>query len=568
MQQGRVQLDADWNEQLGIEHHRNKIETRDIIGKCGAPINNAGFGLTPSGKDLLIGKGVYYVNGILCENEDDIPVSSQPDIPIENKNNLLVTLNDKSVQAFPPSSPGDYLIYLDVWHRHLTALEDPEIRETALGGPDTATRLKTIWQIKLLRLVDQNVNINCLSDIQLWNDLISKPDGKLSARAEADEQSKDPCIIAPGAGYRRLENQLYRVEVHKSGIKGTATFKWSRDNGSIVVKWLSQDVDRLTVSSLGRDKYLGFSSGQWIELIDDSNDLYNMPGTLVKIIKAADNVITINPLGQTIDINNFPDNPRIRRWDSDGDLLIHTPSENNGWLKIEDGVEVKFSAGNFRSGDYWFIPARTATADVEWSKDSSNNPLMESPKGMNHSYCRIAVANFDGSQWTKISDCRNLFPPVTELLNLFYVSGDGQEVMPDVFNPQQTVPLPQLLKVGVSRGQYPVSNASVKFKITIGNGKVDGSGELTVTTDSDGIASCQWSLDSQTSSQQVEANLINANGDPVHLPIIFTANLSTAANVSYNPGQCRNLADVKTVQEAIDRLCQATGRDPGFMLKP
>ena len=566
-QQGRVQLDADWNEQLDINHHRIKVETKDIIGKCGGPINNAGFAITPSGKDLLIGKGRYYVNGILCENEDVVSVLTQPDIPVKNENNFLITLNDKSIKPFPPPA-GSYLVYLDVWYRHITALEDPEIREVALGGPDTATREKTIWQVKLLQLNDQNVNINCLSDVQTWNDIVLQPDGKLSARAEADEQSNDPCIIAPGAGYRRLENQLYRVEVHKSGQRGTATFKWSRDNGSIVVKWLGQDVDNLTVSSLGRDKYLGFSSGQWIELFDDSNDLYNKPGLLVKIIKAADNVITIDPLGQTIDINNFPDNPRIRRWDSDGDLLIETPSDNNGWLKIEDGVEIKFSGGDFHSGDYWLIPARTATADVEWQKDASDNPVLEVPKGIKHSFCRIAIADFDGSVWNIISDCRNLFPPVTELLNLFYVSGDGQEVMPDVSNPQQLVPLPQLIKVGVSNGEFPVPNASIKFEIKTGNGNVNGTNEIVVLTDDKGIASCQWSLDSQTLSQQVEADLLNANSDPIHLPVVFTANLSLATNVSYDPQKCSNLKNAKTVQEAIDILCQLSGgRDPGIHVK-
>jgi hypothetical protein len=39
------------------------------------------------------------------------------------------------------------------------------------------------------------------------------------------------CEIAATAGYRRLENQLYRVEVHEGGA--SPTFKWSRENGSV-----------------------------------------------------------------------------------------------------------------------------------------------------------------------------------------------------------------------------------------------------------------------------------------------------------------------------------------------
>ena len=41
-------------------------------------------------------------------------------------------------------------------------------------------------------------------------------------------------ILPPLAGYRGIENRLYRIEIHNGGALGTARFKWSRDNGSIV----------------------------------------------------------------------------------------------------------------------------------------------------------------------------------------------------------------------------------------------------------------------------------------------------------------------------------------------
>jgi hypothetical protein len=60
MQQGRVQLDSDWNEQLDIQRHRDATVTADIVGQCGAPQNNAGFGLTVAGNELRIGNGHYW----------------------------------------------------------------------------------------------------------------------------------------------------------------------------------------------------------------------------------------------------------------------------------------------------------------------------------------------------------------------------------------------------------------------------------------------------------------------------------------------------------------------------
>jgi 2-polyprenyl-6-methoxyphenol hydroxylase-like FAD-dependent oxidoreductase len=48
-----------------------------------------------------------------------------------------------------------YLVYLDVWERHLTHIEAPSIREVALGGPDTTTRAQIVWQVRPLLLEDE-----------------------------------------------------------------------------------------------------------------------------------------------------------------------------------------------------------------------------------------------------------------------------------------------------------------------------------------------------------------------------------------------------------------------------
>jgi hypothetical protein len=45
MQQGRVQLDADWNEQAAIFTHFLRALARDLIGPYGAPAGSAGFQL-------------------------------------------------------------------------------------------------------------------------------------------------------------------------------------------------------------------------------------------------------------------------------------------------------------------------------------------------------------------------------------------------------------------------------------------------------------------------------------------------------------------------------------------
>lgn len=560
MQQGRVQLDADWNEQIDITGHRIETETVDVIGHCGAPIHDAGFHVVASANDLtaeekkldenqnapavaagdlLISGGRYYVDGIMCENEHIVAYTKQPDLP--------------NLQAV--NQAGTYLAYIDVWSRNITALEDASIGEVALGGPDTATRSKSVWQVKLFRVGDVNLAANCSSDFKTWTDEIAPGTGKLAARAAVGAASNDPCIVAPGAGYRRLENQHYRVEVHDPGpFNAGATFKWSRDNGSIVTGWESQDVDKLTVKSIGRDKVLSFASGQWVELIDDTLELLGKPGTLVQLTKAEGNILTINPATATgpVSIASFPKNPKVRRWDMAA-LLKPT---NNNWIDLEDGVQVQFGAGTYKTGDYWLIPARTATGDVEWPLDpATNKPATQLPFGIQHHYCRLAVLKFNGATWIA-SDCRNLFPPLTELTSFFYVGGDGQEAMPDLTKLNVLTKLAQPLEAGVANGQWPVSGANVRFKVIKGNGKLQGNQtQVIVATGANGIAKCDWSLDATTQSQQVEAVLLDAASNPINIPIHYTANLSVASQVAYDPGNaCASLKNKKTVQDAIDTL--------------
>jgi hypothetical protein len=92
MQQGRVQLDADWNEQNSIVWHYLRTLTRDLLGPHGGPEKNCGFAVVPAGDidtlgladgeqnrlrallkdpgDFLIGPGNYYVDGLRAVNKE------------------------------------------------------------------------------------------------------------------------------------------------------------------------------------------------------------------------------------------------------------------------------------------------------------------------------------------------------------------------------------------------------------------------------------------------------------------------------------------------------------------
>jgi Family of unknown function (DUF6519) len=486
MQQGRVQLDADWNEQVDIDSHLDETTRTDVIGRCGVPIHDAGFAISAlSGSaDVAVSAGRAYVDGILCENEasavavlevqeaelgvesvvldgreleqgDWVELSATGVGPIQCrlagvsaadhrlKLEIPLTVPEQDVLkqatdpilrrvvtyltqphfAGDPDAAGEaqpegglYFYYLDVWERHRTSLEDGSIREVALGGPDHATRTQIVWQVKRARLEERETQITCAT-VPPWDELVPRTTGRLRARAHPQTTSDDLCTVPPGAGYRRGENQLYRIEIRDAGELGKATFTYSRENGSVVVPWLDRDTDTLTVTNVGRDAVLGFGPGDWIEATDDCKELGGEPGTLVKVKTALDKTLTVDTATATgsLDVADFPLHRKIRRWDDpSGARVVETPSGNDGYLALEDGVEVRFEDGYYRALDYWLIPARTALGDVEWPFDGAGGALALPPQGVDHHYNALALLHYDEA-WSLVEDCRKLFPPLTEL---------------------------------------------------------------------------------------------------------------------------------------------------------
>ncbi|HSX78097.1 MAG TPA: DUF6519 domain-containing protein, partial [Candidatus Saccharimonadia bacterium] len=182
-------------------------------------------------------------------------------------------------------SAQTYLVYLDVWERHITYLEDDgniSIREAAPGGPDTATRAKVVWQVKVLESASSD-------DIKTLGRL-SQP--TLRAQAKQTELPNDPCLIQPDARYRGAENQLYRVEVHTGGQVTDShptppTFKWSHKNASVIFPLLKVAPDTttttVTLATLGRDDCLGLKKDDWVEIVDDTYTLQNRAEPLLQV---------------------------------------------------------------------------------------------------------------------------------------------------------------------------------------------------------------------------------------------------------------------------------------------
>ncbi|MCR9162465.1 MAG: DUF6519 domain-containing protein [Nannocystaceae bacterium] len=424
---GGLVVDADLNEQRHIEHHDARQARIDIIGRAGAPEGNAGLEVTPAGTDLTIGAGRYYLDGIRIEWPEDVAFSEQvhePEIPTD---------------------PGLYLAVLHVWERPVDAISDPTIREVALGGPAPSVRTEVVAQVELLPVTSDSATPTCATEFPEWDALLAATPPRMQVRL-AEGSSDDPCSIPEDAGYRGLENRLYRVEVHDGNFDPThpgaedasiaPSFLWSRDNGSTVASWIAHDgAVRVTIDRLGPGGTQGFAPGDRIELTHDGWLLSERPGLIAIVAEVDATVLTLEDPGGTLGgelATTFGDaiRPRVRRWDSPQPrALAVAPAElgvgdvtADGWIRLEAGIEVRFDDGIARTGDYWELPARTAalpgTTDrqLDWPYDAGAGAYeWRGPDGVAHHYGRLAVLQLGGGGWSLLDDCRPTFPPLTEL---------------------------------------------------------------------------------------------------------------------------------------------------------
>lgn len=370
MQQGRVTVDADWNEQAAVSEYFERVRFEDVVGSCGVP-GGTGFAIDVRADGTLeVSPGRLYAGGLACELDASTPLEPLLRNPLG------------------PTPGRTDLVYLDVWERHITAVDDPDLLEPALGGADTTTRLQVAWKIDV---VEDVRNASCSDAVAL---LPGQPTGAMRA-------------ATPG-GYRGFENQLYRVEIHDGGVLGSASFKWSRDNGSVVFaidEFLESKAVRLAPSP--RETPRTLSVGDWIEVTGKASELAGVAGTLACVEEVLENRTSV-VLDRDVSKHRDEAHPRLRRWDQRSGRTLPVSSD---WIELEAGIEVCFSRGEFRPGDYWTIPARPVQGSVEW-------PAAEHPHGVDHRLCPLALvtwARAGEEPKPAVRDCRRGFSPLTEI---------------------------------------------------------------------------------------------------------------------------------------------------------
>lgn len=418
LQQGRVQLDADFNEQSSILLRQGEILTTALLGRFGGPRNiidaagrwapNNGF-LIGTGDSFTIGAGRYFVDGLLCENFAAQDFLEQPDFP---------TTDDDA-----PPTGGGFLVYLEVFERSLVAAQDDTIAEPALEGVDTAARSRLIWQVRLLvPPTALPLPTGPIDDLawNAWLDVLDPPGrGLLRARTETESTNEvNPCIVPIASAFRGEDNQLYRVEIHDGGDLENATFKWSRENGSVLFPIESLEGNSVTVTTLGRDRRLGLKPGDWVEVSDDHRELRRdevLPLFRVENIVRDERLVVLEAR-DGVDLPEYeandPRHPLLRRWDGgDAKSITEVPASSDAARSLENGIEIQFLQQGvpprYRPGDYWLIPARVALGDIIWPEDDSGARKALPPHGITRHFAPLAARGT-----AAFVDLRRLFDPL------------------------------------------------------------------------------------------------------------------------------------------------------------
>jgi hypothetical protein len=557
-----------------------EIETGDVFnsrGKLVYPAGETGFQITTSGgpADFLIGAGHGYLDGWLLQNHDQVTLQSQPHPRVGD------------------TVAAGAIIAIKAVIRHVDPVEDSNLADRALGDAQASGRSLIDWQVFPIGVP---AGLTCSTAVQSpeWVAVSTPSSGTMTVHKQTAAPSTDPCSLMPGGGYTRLENLLYRVEVH--GGKPVAglpdvdgprfgldelVIKLSRRNASLMARIVNIDINWFQVEPAALDTRAWFAPGAYAEIVsihDDvdpraavaSNRMFRVSSVGPDKVQLKATAAELTATG----VSGVPDATGpvwfLRLWDAfpddEGTATIAVSGADSQSIELGDGLSVQLhdpGAGVFRRGDYWTFAAR-ADGSIEWPGSATNAPEAMTPHGPEIRYATLAITTADNPP--AYDNCSVPFGSLTDRL-LFYRGGDGQSVFPDPALP--FIKLPQPLRVAVMRGQSAVAGATVHWTAIAGapDTQIDGqpctaAQSVTSITDANGIAEVAWSLDRAKlhDVHRVSATLALSPSADLPNSVQFNATFATAKSAGYEPGQCAFLNNVDNVQDALDTLCANLGQ--------
>jgi Family of unknown function (DUF6519) len=420
-QQGRVTLEADWNEAQQIASDEQREQLLDIVGSSGTP--DDGYRVLETGSvpadafDFSVQKGTMYAGGMRAVLSENLAYSKQSDwLDWESDPDWVDPSTLQGASEF---------VYLLLREQEVSAVEDSALREPALGGPDTMQRTRLIQHIARLQTEGQN----CADVLELarkrWLERGFEFDAATmyltaSATLQVDflesEPADDPCDPEARGGYLGAENQLIRVQISSTN---PTKLVWGFDNASFLYRVTATNGTTLKLQSAPVDDFHRPRSGQAVEILRSAAELEDgeyvaSPTGIVQTLTAP-----YNPDTQEIVLPNaLPEvyterTPQLflRVWEEE---LPFTPGAPVTLGKT--GLQVTLaSPANlpFPEGTFWFFAVRPMLPTTIYPQRYEDAP--QPPEGPRLWVCPLAVIGWNKRIIGVLEDCRSRFEDLVTL---------------------------------------------------------------------------------------------------------------------------------------------------------
>jgi Family of unknown function (DUF6519) len=492
-QQGRLPIDADETESDDIAALMLRQMVAETICSRGSPDDGfmiSGVTLANGLLDFAIAPGSFYLGGTRLASSGH-SWSAQPDW-------LTISLADRAFALPPANAPRHDLVWLGGWEQTITATEDGELLEPALGGPDTSARRRTMWRANLLG----NVPGTCPD---AFADLVTRafPNGTLDA-GESEilsnarltigftqlEPLEDLCRPNAQAGFLGARNEAFRIQLTAPG-----RFIWGRDNAAPLYRvQVMADANgarrKIRFLAPPRDEFGWPLAGMTVELLRWGSLLSNYEkaaepmGVLLRVISGFDpgddNAILVGadidqalddwfatPTGQAaiqpLDPATANSYFYLRVWTGGGTgNAVDNPMQLGGTVDLGDiGLTCTFASDGI-PGDYWVVSARpnTPTRVLPWALLDDAPPV-----GPRRMIAPLALIPSTSASVGAAIDCRHHFRPLCEVGACCRVTvGDGRISFGDVLTVQEA-----LARLPAEGGEICIHPGDYAEHVTISN---------------------------------------------------------------------------------------------------
>lgn len=410
-QQGKALIESDLNESQDIAAEELRREALDFVGPTGSP--DDGYRITIPGNttnaNFTVAAGSMYVGGIRVDRNAPFTYETQPE-----------WRNPDAVK--PGSFPARELVWLELIEQEVSAIEDSALLEPALGGPDTAARLRIIQRIRRGATNAANCGDALSSQITAWsnagftfdaNTRRLLPKSTLKVTLGLPNVSPNACDPVSKGGYVGAENQLVRVR-----ISAPNKLTWAYDNASAIYKvdHYSGDRKKLTLKNAPVDDAHRPKAKHLVELLRGSVPLPNGEFVAEGFGPLVEMDAEFDPDGLVLSLKNalpndysiLNDRPLfVRIWQEEKTFAVNTSVALG-----TDGINVTLAGSQFVPGDFWTFAVRPLVpADVYPARYKAFQP----PEGPRRWATPLAVLDWTSATAGSVSDCREVFDNLVEL---------------------------------------------------------------------------------------------------------------------------------------------------------